>query len=517
MANIGSLQTAIDQFKNLLAEQQAVSKNTRDIGKDNMGKKPEQMSDEQRKKLEENAKAQENLAAKTQKALDNLQKTSDQLSKADPASAQAMASAAKTGQTQQVTPNQKQAASQAKDNQQAQAQAAQKKAELGLELIINQLREAERRKLEELSKKLDELQKQVQNLIRRQAGHNLDNLSLQGPAVVAKADKELLTSLLTKAERVKDQLPPVPELPQLSTAQEQTERNTRDIAKTIENMPNGSEPAAHLTRAAGKMERAIVSLRAKKLAEAYEPPQVEALAALEEAKRIVDEQAAAARQKLEQQQKEAIRQVYVKIKTDQEKVNEDTKRIDAMRAQGRELPRNEGVRLTALPGEQGGLSKRTSELEEDLSALGSIIYIWANKDIVSSMNTVKEDLVKPVTGVPTQAEQTRVVEQLDAMIKNLAIKPLERKFESPKGGGGGGQCSPKLPTEAELRLLKDLQLAVNKSTKTIDAEQVKDKPKLVALGNRQGELRNAARRDAQEVVRRADEARPRARSEGRAA
>jgi len=102
---------------------------------------------------------------------------------------------------------------------------------------------------------------------------------------------------------------------------------------------------------------------------------------------------------------------------------------------------------------------------------------------------VKEDLVKPVTGVPTQAEQTRVVEQLDAMIKNLAIKPLERKFESPKGGGGGGQCSPKLPTEAELRLLKDLQLAVNKSTKTIDAEQVKDKPKLVALGNRQGELR----------------------------
>jgi len=82
------------------------------------------------------------------------------------------------------------------------------------------------------------------------------------------------------------------------------------------------------------------------------------------------------------------------------------------------------------------------------------------------------------------------VEQLEAMIRNLAVKPLERKFESAKGGGGGGPCGPKLPTEAELRLLKDLQLAVNKSTKTIDAEKVKDQPKLVALGNRQGELRN---------------------------
>lgn len=491
MQNIGSLQTAIDRFKDLLTKQQEISKATRDIGKDNMGKKPDQMSDEDRKKLEENAAAQEKLSAQTEKALEDLQKTADQLSKADPSSSQAMSSAAKTGQTQQVAPNQKQAAAQAKQNQQAQAQQAQKKVELGLEMIINQLREAERRKLEELSKKLEELQKQIANLIRRQAGHNLDNLSLQGPAAVAKLDAEAMTALLAKAQRVKDALPPVPQLTQLSTAQEQTERNTRDIAKTAENVPNGSEPAARLTRAAGKMERAIVSLRAKKLAEAYEPSQVDALAELEEAKRIVDEQKAEIDQKQQQQQKEAIRQVYVKIKADQEVVNADTARIDVLRAQGRELPRNDGVRLGQLPIEQGGLSKRTSELEEDLAALGSIIYIWANKDIVGSMNLVKDDLAKPATGVATRAEQTRVVEQLDAMIRNLAIKPMERQFESRGGGGGGGGTPPPtLPTESELRLLKDLQLAINKSTKTIDAEKVKDEPKLVALGNRQGELRH---------------------------
>ena len=43
-----------------------------------------------------------------------------------------------------------------------------------------------------------------------------------------------------------------------------------------------------LTDAADQMERAIVSLRDSKLADAYTPPQTEALAALEAAKKIVD-------------------------------------------------------------------------------------------------------------------------------------------------------------------------------------------------------------------------------------
>src|SRR5205085_2647035 len=111
---------------------------------------------------------------------------------------------------------------------------------------------------------------------------------------------------------------------------------------------------------------------------------------------------------------------------------------------------------------------------------GGVVYVWANKDIVSTMNGVKDDLGKSVTGKPTQAEQTRIVEQLDAMIRNLAIKPPEKKFEARGGGGGGGgggSDAPKLPGEAELGLLKALQQAVNKSTKVVDAQPQKDKPK----------------------------------------
>ena len=57
------------------------------------------------------------------------------------------------------------------------------------------VREAERRKLEELSKKLAELQQQLASLIRRQSGHNIDNLVLQGKTL-DKLDKDLAESLL---------------------------------------------------------------------------------------------------------------------------------------------------------------------------------------------------------------------------------------------------------------------------------------------------------------------------------
>ncbi|HEX8522029.1 MAG TPA: DUF4175 family protein, partial [Tepidisphaeraceae bacterium] len=489
LGSVGSLSQTIERLRNLLAEQQRISKETQEVGNANLGKRLEEMKPEDRARLEKAAAEQENLAKKTDKALGEMQKLSDQMAKSDPPGAQAMKQAAQTGQQQQVSQNQNRAAQQARQNQQSSAQAAQKQAEIGLTMMLNDLREAERRKLEELSRKLAELQQQVANLIRRQAGHNLDNLTLQGAPVVSKIDPKVIEDLNVKAQREKDHPVPPPELAQLTGGQEQTERNTRDIARAAEEMPNGAEPASNLTRAATKMERAIVSLRAKELAAAYEPPQVEALAALDEAKRVVDRQKNQVDEKKDQQQREAIRAAYVKLKEDQVKLNTETVRLEnAPRPNEGKLKREDAVRLGQLPGEQGKLSDRTTALEEDLAALGSIVYIWANKDIVTSMGLVKDDLGKPDTGVVTQAEQTRVVEQLDAMIKSLKVEPLDKKF-AQRGGGGGGQCSPKLPAEAELRLLKELQQAVNKSTKVVAAQQKKEDRKVVALGDRQGDLR----------------------------
>lgn len=490
MGSVGNLQQVMDRIKDLLAKQQEVSKQTQEIAKNNLGKKPEEMSDADRAKLDKNAQDQQNLSDKTNKAIEDMDRMAEQLKKSDPTTSDAMKQASQTGQQQQVPQKQAKAAQSAKQNQQASAQSNQKQAELGLQMILNDLREAERRKLEELAAKLEELQQQIAHLIQRQANHNLDDLALQGPGRMGKVDPKVLADLTDKADR-KNAPPNPPALPQLTAGQEQTERNSRDISKTTEELPNGAEPAALLTKAASKMERAIVFLRDSKLDPAFDPWQTEALRALADAKKIVDEQKQKVDQKRQDQQKEAIRQVYEKIKADQIVLDGETARLDHVpRNADGTLNRADAVRLGQLPGEQGKLADRTKALDDALGALGSVVYTWANKDIVNAMGQVKGDLAKPDTGRGTQGEQVRVVAQLDAMIKNLAIKPLEKKFEQRDSGGGGGNGTPPLPPEAELRLLKALQDGVNNGTKDAAAQPVKDKAAIVGLGSRQGELRN---------------------------
>jgi hypothetical protein len=490
MGDIGSLQQTIARINDLLKQQKDVGTQTQEAGKDNLGKRPEEMSPADRQKLEAAAEAQSKLADRTAKAIDAMKKAADALAKTDPAAAEAMAKAAETASQQQVTPSQQKAAEAAKQNQQSSAQSAQKQAELGLQMIVADLEQAEQRKLAQLSKQLEELQQQIANLIRRQAGHNLDNVTVQGADALAKLDPAVATELNLLAERVPQAQ--APDADRLAPSQEQTERNTRDISKSAESVPNGAEPAAQLLRAADHMERAIVSLTESKWVEAYNPPQVEALASLKAAKKTVDEQKAKVDDQIASSQKEAVRQKYIEIKQDQAKLNAETTRIDAARDAQGQLKRADLIRLGQLPGEQGKLSDRVAELDKDLEAVDSIVYIWANKDIVQSMDEVKGNLPDAQKEADTQAEQGRIVDQLDAMIRNLATKPKESKFAADSNGGGGGQCSPGMPSEAELRLLKDLQRAINTNTKVADGQLQKsptDKSQVLALGTREGELR----------------------------
>ena len=75
MENIGTLQQTIDKIAGLLKEQQDVGQQTAEAGKNNLGKKPEEMKPEDRDKLNKAADAQQKLADKTAKELANMQKT----------------------------------------------------------------------------------------------------------------------------------------------------------------------------------------------------------------------------------------------------------------------------------------------------------------------------------------------------------------------------------------------------------------------------------------------------------
>jgi HAMP domain-containing protein len=493
MGPIGQLQRSIDAVTQLLHDQQKISADTADAAKGNLGKTPDQMSPADRAKMEAIAKQQGDLADRTAKTLDQLAKDADKLNKSDPTAAKAMQQAADTGQQQNVPGQQKKASDAEQQNQQSTGQAAQKQAELGLQMMLADLREAEKHKLDELARKLAELQQQVAILLRQQSEHNLDNLTLQGNDVLTAISADTKLQLYTLSQRDPKATPVPVDLGMLSSGQEQTERNTRDIAKAAQDLPDGAGPADHLTKAADKMERAIVNLRDNKLATAYNPAQVDALAALLDAKKIIDEQKKKADDKQDQQKKEVIRQAYMAILAEQNEVNLKTTAIDQVaKNDDGSLPREAQIRLNNTASDQGKVSDKTAKLDEALQSLGSIVYSYANRSIVKEMTQSKDQLGHSQTGAVEQVLQKQIVAELDAVIRDLATKPEESQFAQHAGGGGsgGGAGSPGMPTEAELRLMKDLQLAENDATKSIAQQPNPQKGDFLSLGNRQGDLRN---------------------------
>ena len=492
MDRIGSLRSTMDEVAALLAEQKRLGEAAKELDRKNLGKTPEQMSDADRKAMEEAAKAQEELAKKTDAAVEKMDKAAGEMKEADPAASESMKKAADTAKQQQVSQQQRQASAAQKQNQQQQAQRARQQAEIGLELVMQELKEGEKRKLMELQKKLAEMQEQVARLVRRQAGHNLDNRDLAGRDTKTDAFAELRELAAVGGDDAPAELVKTT-LPRLSTGQEQTERNTRDLSKTAEELPEGGEIAGALTRASARMERAAVFLRQKQLDEGYDPPQVEALDALRTAQTAVDEQKAAVDKEIGDQARETIRQKLVDIRKSQaEKVNDPTGELQAKR-DAATFNRLDQQRLNLLPGVQGGLGGEVDALSGPLADVGGVAFVYANKEVKGAMDGVEGRLKNGEVDAATQIGQKRVLAGLDAMIESLKVSPKQDRFAKNDGGGGSGQCNgqPALPPEAELRLIKRLQESVNEATADLAKLDAAKRPddRLADVGGQQGDLR----------------------------
>jgi hypothetical protein len=234
------------------------------------------------------------------------------------------------------------------------------------------------------------------------------------------------------------------------------------------------------------------------LPDAYDPPQVEALAALRAAKSIIDQQKRNVDQQILNSQKESLRQRYVKIRDDQQRIAADVPRIDQSRGADGSLGRVQQVRLAQLPAQQQGLQDRIKAIEPDLAGLDSIVYTWANRDLARQMGSAEQQLARQQTDSLSQHTQSAVIAALDDLIASLKVQPMVSPYAQDSGGGNGSQNGgqPPLPTEAELRMLKALQLSLNRSTVDADAipKPADQAAELLDLGTRQADLRNLLNR-----------------------
>ena len=187
----------------------------------------------------------------------------------------------------------------------------------------------------------------------------------------------------------------------------------------------------------------------RRLQGAYDPSQIEALDSLLKAQTTLADQQQKPQDQMNQQRRDSIRTAYQKILEAQKKVDGDTLTIDqSPKDSDGQLSHKDAIRLGQLPTEQSDLADQTAKLDDQITFMGGIVYAWANKDIVDSMHGVKDLLAKPETGVPTQAEQKRIEEQLTAMIESFRASPKPQQFaqhqqnqqQRQPGQGQGGQA-----------------------------------------------------------------------------
>ena len=97
LGDFSTLGDMVQRLEDIKKQQQEIGKKFNDNAKDNLGKKPEELSKDARDKNDQLAKEQESVQQKTQKMLSDMDKKADDMKKSDAGKSQAMKDAAKAG------------------------------------------------------------------------------------------------------------------------------------------------------------------------------------------------------------------------------------------------------------------------------------------------------------------------------------------------------------------------------------------------------------------------------------
>jgi hypothetical protein len=483
MEAIGGLRQAADAMRRLLDEQQQLGEQADANAARNLGKRDDEISDEDRQEAERLAAEQEKLADEVDELLERMEEQAEaQEGEEQDPTAEAMEQAAQAGRQQDVSGQQRQAAQSQRQGEQQDAQQAREAAELGLEIMLRELQDAEREALRRLERRLAELRDQIERLVRLQSGHNADNLVIRG------VEDEAVAELIEASGRDADQQVE-PTTARLSAGQEQSEQNTRDLAAVADADANdGGRISELLNTAALRMERAAVELRDEDLAEAYEPPQVGALASLREALEAADEEQQRVQEELERQQREAVKQRLEAVRqTQTDVINATTAELAAVenpKRRDRLRPRAE------VAPQQAELAIEMVDIAAALGEAGGVIFVYTAEEAVTLMRDSQTRLDALDVTPMTLATQGEIVVLLDDLIDSLRIDGggNEQRFEQNEqpGGGGGGDQGPPLPPQAEIKLFRKLQQRLNEQTK--QAHDLGDATQ--RLAERQGEYRD---------------------------
>lgn len=285
------------------------------------------------------------------------------------------------------------------------------------------------------------------------------------------AVKELenaLAELKKEEERLKS--PPPDALDKLAEKQEALARKTESLNNQVAKAAQPGKPGEGACTATSKclggacqsMASASNSLK-KKSPGGANVEQKKAEDQLNEAKKEVEKRLAELGEKPEDEALERLENIFTEMLARQQAATTQTAQFhEERKGDTGELRRAERITIRRLSQEEtelAGMAKHALELiEQDGTTVSFPVVV---EEMQESLVQIAGRIEKLETGETTQRMQKEVEKTLEELLEALKI--------AKKGGGGsgqgGGNCKPALlPNTAELKLLRQLQLRINRRT-----------------------------------------------------
>ncbi len=423
-------------IEKLLSQQRSLMDQTASTTQDTIAKSADELSDQELTDLQRIAQRQRDLARQADEALDELTKRARQMNDLDPASAAGMDQAAATGRSQGLTDQLNQAADAIEQNQGSSATRAQQQALQSMQQMLDDLAASQQNKDKALRRQLQTIIQAIENLILDQE----KELAILNQPVPTPEDTQTLApgmmrlhtnTLAVHAKAASPQLQPIAsDLSSASVAQSQAVTHLR------------SKPV-QTTQADDQEQLSLVSLKS----------------ARDKARKLDDNAAAREAQK----QRQELRDTYRQALEEQVALQSETSPLV-----GKTLTRRQRSSVRTLGAKQSTLLQTLTDLADKTEQLADAsVVMFAHHRITNAMKSAAERLATSKADSLVIMDQDTAIRVLQSLVQALQDDPDSQdqdsfRSASEAGGQGSGSGSssppPLIPSLAELRLLRAMQL-----------------------------------------------------------
>ena len=309
----------------------------------------------------------------------------------------------------------------------------------------------------------------------------------------AKKELENAYKKLEAFEKELKRLIELPDYDKMAEEQGKTGEETDELLKKMkeeagrEGSEGGAPGQQGVEGAKGAMQRAERNLRGKSANRANKD-QKEAIERLEKAKEELEEVLRQLREEEQLMLLEALERRFDKMLQQQTRIFKETLSLFLRMKDSPVPPRAVADKGQELGNGEAELSAEAEKVLEILREEGTTVVI---ADVIADMKGDLDGLAarlrKLDAGDYTQAVQQDVIETLRELIEVIK-EELDRKQGGGEGNGDGSEGEEDedlLPTSAELKMLKSLQVRVNKRTSTFDKMLKKEDEERARIAGKQ--------------------------------